>query len=121
MDLPLPGESLHEGDLICVENEQTALFCFQLLSPAYCLGINQNFPDGVICVESGHGNSLCSAGTAGNPGVVRQDEEERWRLGGVMANGGLNNCQAGFPFWMTSAEYFIDWIRDVMVPMSSSR
>ena len=32
-----------------------------------------------------------------------------------------NNCQAGFPFWMTSAEYFIDWIRDVMVPLPSSK
>ena len=75
----------------------------------------------MICIESGHGNSLCSAGTPGNPGVVRQDEEENWRLGGVMTNGGLNNCQAGFPFWVTSAEYFIDWIRDVMVPLPSSR
>ena len=49
----------------------------------------------------------------GNPGVVRQDELP-WSLGGVMSNGGLNNCQAGFPFWVTSTEFFIDWIKDVM-------
>ena len=111
MGLPSPGESLQEGDSICLEDQQAGVVCLQVLSPSYCLVVNENFPDGVICVESVHG-SLCSVGTPGNPGVVREDMEGQWNLGGVMV---LSNCQTGFPFWVTSAEYFVDWIKDLMV------
>ena len=66
-------------------------------------------------MQSKQEDGECGAGTLqpGNPGVVRHDELP-WTLGGVMSNGGLNSCQAGFPFWVTSTEFFIDWIKDVM-------
>ena len=119
MAFPLPGGSLEEGDSICFQDQQAALLCLQVISPTQCINMDGNFPDGVICVESLQGN-LCSAGTPGNAGVVRQDivgqqeEEDEWILGGVMANGGLNNCEVGIPLWITSAQYFIDWIQDIM-------
>ena len=115
MSFPLPGESLQEGQTICLEDQRNALLCFQVLSRTACLAINEDFPEGVICVQSRQEDGECSAGTLqpGNPGVVRQDELP-WTLGGVMSNGGLNNCQAGFPFWVTSTEFFVEWIKDVM-------
>ena len=52
-----------------------------------------------------------NARTRGNPGGVQlKEEESQWILGGVMAMGGLSNCLDGFPFWMTSAEFFLQWI-----------
>ena len=114
--LPLPGEILQEGETICLEDQLHALLCLRVLSPTACLAINEDFPEGVICVQSKQEDGECSAGTLqpGNPGVVRHDELP-WTLGGVMSNnGGLTNCQAGFPFWMTSTEFFVEWIKDVM-------
>ena len=68
--LPLPGESLEEGDSICFQED--ALLCLQVVSPTHCISVDGSFPDGVICVERLQGD-LCSAGTPGNAGVVGQD------------------------------------------------
>ena len=113
--LPLPGEILQEGETICLEDQLHALLCLRVLFPTACLAINEDFPEGVICLQSRQEDGECSAGTLqpGNPGVVRHDELP-WTLGGVMSNGGLNNCQTGFPLWVTSTEFFVEWIKDVM-------
>ena len=140
MGLSLPGEILEEEDSICFQDQ----LCLQVISPTLCLDVNPNFPDGVICVENLQSSLCWAAtpGNAGvvRQDVARQDEvrqnkvrqdevgqdeeiqyevrqqnrDEKWILGGVMTNEGLSNCEAGFPFWITSAEYFIDWIKDLM-------
>ena len=81
MDLPLPGEGLEEGDLVCLdllgedlqegdvvclEGSSRSLVCLQVLPPTACLDIHGSFPHGMICVDGMDEN----AGTRGNPGGV---------------------------------------------------